>query len=222
MPHKSEERLLSELRRAPVPERPADRERPGGARGAPPLQPAPHAEPHPPRDGPLLQPAAPALPAVPLQCVSRPRHVLPAPCFTAHWHINRIQGSLGEQLSPWPEETCLPLPKVNLGPEFQAEVPQLLECRSHDHWPEESPMEQLLWKPWEDLEDSNDLQDQVENLLDLCSSSAMPGGGTNLELALHCLSRCQGDMLATVEMLLLSSPPSSSSSSSSSGLPLLW
>ncbi|XP_061089421.1 transcriptional-regulating factor 1 [Conger conger] len=134
-------------------------------------------------------------------------NLLPLPCLQSHF---------SEQLSPWPEETCLPLPKVNLGPEFQAEVPQLLECRSHDHWPEESPMEQLLWKPWEDLEDSNDLQDQVENLLDLCSSSAMPGGGTNLELALHCLSRCQGDMLATVEMLLLSSPPSSSSSSSSS------
>ncbi|KAJ8338062.1 hypothetical protein SKAU_G00370280 [Synaphobranchus kaupii] len=103
----------------------------------------------------------------------------------------------------------LPLSHLQSHFKFQAEVPQFQKCRAHDHWPEESPKEQLLWKPWKDLEESNDLQEQVENLLDLCSSSALPGGGTNLELALHCISRCQGDMLATVEMLLLSIPPSS-------------
>ncbi|XP_064185177.1 uncharacterized protein si:dkey-19b23.10 [Anguilla rostrata] len=123
--------------------------------------------------------------------------------------LSYLQSHFSDQQSSWPEENCLPLPQVNVGPEFQADVPQFPECRSYDHWLEESPKEQLLWKPWDDLEESNDLQEQVENLLDLCSSSAVPGGGTNLELALHCLSRCQGDMLAAVEMLLLSTPSSS-------------
>ncbi|KAJ8387469.1 hypothetical protein AAFF_G00157070 [Aldrovandia affinis] len=122
--------------------------------------------------------------------------------------LSYLQSYCSNQGSLWPEESCLPLPRVNLGPGFQAELPQWQECRPRDLHSGESPMEELFWKPWEELEESSDLQEQVENLLDLCSSSAIPGGGTNLELALHCLSCCQGDMLATVEMLLLSTPSS--------------
>lgn len=35
----------------------------------------------------------------------------------------------------------------------------------------------------------------VENLLDLSTSTALPGGVANLELALHSLSLCQGNIL---------------------------
>ncbi|XP_074518435.1 transcriptional-regulating factor 1-like [Halichoeres trimaculatus] len=38
------------------------------------------------------------------------------------------------------------------------------------------------------------------------SSSCLPGGGSNNELALHCLHYCQGDIKATLEMLLFSQP----------------
>lgn len=33
----------------------------------------------------------------------------------------------------------------------------------------------------------------VEKLLSVCSSSCLPGGGSNTELALHCLHHCRGD-----------------------------
>lgn len=33
----------------------------------------------------------------------------------------------------------------------------------------------------------------VEKLLSMCSSSCLPGGGSNTELALHCLHLCHGD-----------------------------
>ncbi|KAJ8255063.1 hypothetical protein GJAV_G00200530 [Gymnothorax javanicus] len=122
--------------------------------------------------------------------------------------LSYLQSHFSDRQSLWPEDDCLPPPQVNLGPEFQAVVPPFQENKASGHWPEDTPTEQLLWKPWEGLEENSDIQEQVENLLDLCSSSAMPGGGTNLELALHCLSRCQGDMLATVEMLMLSTPSS--------------
>ncbi|XP_025070726.1 zinc finger protein 541-like, partial [Alligator sinensis] len=46
----------------------------------------------------------------------------------------------------------------------------------------------------------------VEALLDVACSSAVPGGGTNRELALHCLCRTHGDVRAALEMLLLQNP----------------
>ncbi|MFT7802757.1 transcriptional-regulating factor 1-like [Arapaima gigas] len=115
----------------------------------------------------------------------------------------------GNQGSMWPEEReeCSPLPQVNIGPRFQTELPHIRESRVDDVWPEEPLREELLWKPWEDLKENDETLEQVEIFLDLCSSSAIPGGGTNIELALHCLSRCQGNIMAAVEMLFLSTPP---------------
>ncbi|XP_056882774.1 uncharacterized protein LOC130522406 isoform X2 [Takifugu flavidus] len=101
------------------------------------------------------------------------------------------------------------LPYVNIGHEFQAELPPYaLRGDGPTRWlpDEESPREKLLWKPWLDLEDSANLQDQVEKLLSMCGSSCLPGGGSNTELALHCLHYCQGNTLATLEMLLFSLP----------------
>ncbi|XP_018592506.1 transcriptional-regulating factor 1 [Scleropages formosus] len=122
---------------------------------------------------------------------------------TVHLHSQH-----GNQGSLWPEEgeDCLPLPEVNVGPAFQTELPEVRGSMDADMWLEEPPREELLWKPWEELEENDKTLEQVEIFLDLCSSSAVPGGGTNIELALHCLSRCQGNILAAVEMLLLSTP----------------
>ncbi|NXC77978.1 ZN541 protein, partial [Anhinga anhinga] len=46
----------------------------------------------------------------------------------------------------------------------------------------------------------------VTELLNMACSSVMPGGGTNLELALHCLHEARGDVLGTLEMLLFGAP----------------
>ncbi|KAI5089416.1 zinc finger protein 541-like, partial [Silurus meridionalis] len=37
----------------------------------------------------------------------------------------------------------------------------------------------------------------------MCCSSVLPGGGTNTELALHCLHEVQGDILAALDLLLV-------------------
>ncbi|XP_039515668.1 uncharacterized protein si:dkey-19b23.10 [Pimephales promelas] len=100
---------------------------------------------------------------------------------------------------------------INIGPDFQAELPDLIVGREHDERPEEAVREELLWKPWAELEENDTLLQHVESLLDLSASSVLPGGGANLELALHSLSRCKGNIIAALEMLLFKdSPPSGS------------
>ncbi|XP_069036553.1 transcriptional-regulating factor 1 isoform X2 [Lepisosteus oculatus] len=99
-------------------------------------------------------------------------------------------------------------PHVNVGPGFQAELPDVQELGGAE---EELPRAELLWQPWPELQESAALQEHVDAVLSLSCSSAVPGGGTNPELALHCLSRCRGDILATLEMLLLSTPQAPSS-----------
>ncbi|XP_034413481.1 uncharacterized protein si:dkey-19b23.10 isoform X2 [Cyclopterus lumpus] len=105
------------------------------------------------------------------------------------------------------EDESVVLPYVNVGHDFQAELPPCFvdveESRVCSP-EEESPREQLLWKPWDKLEEAVNQQDQVELLLSMCSSSCMPGGGSNTELTLHCLHYCQGNTMATLDMLLFS------------------
>ncbi|KAM9425310.1 uncharacterized protein KZ484_008812 isoform 2-T2 [Pholidichthys leucotaenia] len=98
---------------------------------------------------------------------------------------------------------------VNVGPDFQADLPLCFADHEwSDLWPQEveTQREQLLWKPSDILEESANLQDQVVKLVSMCSSSCLPGGGSNTELALHCLHYCQGNTMATLEMLLFSEP----------------
>ncbi|XP_062372947.1 transcriptional-regulating factor 1 [Sardina pilchardus] len=100
---------------------------------------------------------------------------------------------------------------INIGPEFQAELPSLLtrdaeEDDDEDELDTDEPLSEQLWKPSKELDNDTILQEQVERVLELCSSGAVPGGGTNVELALHCLHQCQGDIMTAVEMLLFSHP----------------
>lgn len=103
------------------------------------------------------------------------------------------------------DDECVVMPYVNVGHDFQAELPPCVV-----DWEgspvEESPRQQLLWKPFDTLEESGDFHDEVERLLSMCSSSCIPGGGSNTELTLHCLHYCQGNTMATLEMLLFSQP----------------
>ncbi|KAG7255159.1 hypothetical protein CRUP_034700, partial [Coryphaenoides rupestris] len=110
------------------------------------------------------------------------------------------------------EEQSTEEPWINIGPDFQAELPTCSPGWGEESSPraaaeeEASPREQLLWKPFALLEESAAVQGHVERLLSMCNSSCLPGGGANTELALHCLHHCHGDTMATLEMLLFSLP----------------
>ncbi|KAM8793999.1 zinc finger protein 541 [Eudromia elegans] len=90
-------------------------------------------------------------------------------------------------------------PHINIGSRFQAEIPAL---RDRSHLENAPQAASLVWKPWGDLATNRETQDRVTELLNAACSSVMPGGGTNLELALHCLHEARGDILEALGMLL--------------------
>ncbi|XP_031203459.1 transcriptional-regulating factor 1 isoform X10 [Mastomys coucha] len=106
-------------------------------------------------------------------------------------------------VTPGPGEQTVDVePRINIGLRFQAEIPELQDVST---LAQDTHKATLVWKPWPELENQA-LQQQVENLLNLCCSSALPGGGTNSEFALHSLFEAKGDVMATLEMLLLQKP----------------
>ncbi|XP_018591916.1 uncharacterized protein znf541 isoform X2 [Scleropages formosus] len=106
-----------------------------------------------------------------------------------------------ESISLAVDETVVTVePRINVGPQFQAEIPALQNVGRVIY--DEHPA-QLVWAPWGDLASNPQTQQQVEELLKLCCSSVVPGGGANTELALHCLHEVQGDVLAALELLLI-------------------
>ncbi|XP_060995693.1 zinc finger protein 541 [Dama dama] len=94
-------------------------------------------------------------------------------------------------------------PHINIGSRFQAEIPEL-QNRSLAGTDEH--VASLVWKPWGDVMSNPETQDRVTELCNVACSSVMPGGGTNLELALHCLHEAQGDVQVALETLLLRGP----------------
>ncbi|XP_006106967.1 zinc finger protein 541 [Myotis lucifugus] len=94
-------------------------------------------------------------------------------------------------------------PHINIGSRFQAEIPELqdrLLAGIDEH------LASLVWKPWGDVMTNLETQDRVTELCNVACSSVMPGGGTNLELALHCLHEAQGNVQVALETLLLRGP----------------
>ncbi|XP_045150771.1 transcriptional-regulating factor 1 isoform X2 [Echinops telfairi] len=113
-----------------------------------------------------------------------------------------IDGS-GVTITPGPGEQTVDVePRINIGFRFQAEIPELQDASA---LAQDTHRATLVWKPWPELENQV-LQQRVENLLNLCCSSALPGGGTNSEFALHSLFEAKGDVMAALETLLLRKP----------------
>ncbi|XP_031464366.1 zinc finger protein 541 isoform X2 [Phasianus colchicus] len=98
-------------------------------------------------------------------------------------------------------------PHINVGSRFQAEIPTLQD-RSRLGNAEHAA---LVWKPWGDIATNEETQDRVMELLNMACSSVMPGGGTNLELALHCLHEARGNVVDALELLLFGWPHKSQS-----------
>ncbi|XP_030071345.1 mitotic deacetylase-associated SANT domain protein isoform X2 [Microcaecilia unicolor] len=94
-------------------------------------------------------------------------------------------------------------PRINVGPRFQAEIPELRErCLANL----DKHKADLVWRPCGDLETNKATQDKVEDFLTAACSSILPGGGTNQELAFHCLNEAKGNILSALTKLLLRRP----------------
>lgn len=91
-------------------------------------------------------------------------------------------------------------PRINIGSRYQAEVPELRDRSAVQH---DLHKAELLWAPLPDLEASAQQQQRVDKLMHLACSSALCGGGTNQELAMHCLYECKGDIMGALACLLL-------------------
>uniref|UniRef100_H3DPM2 Mitotic deacetylase associated SANT domain protein n=1 Tax=Tetraodon nigroviridis TaxID=99883 RepID=H3DPM2_TETNG len=95
-------------------------------------------------------------------------------------------------------------PRINIGSRYQAEVPELrrrsdVELDAHGA--------ELVWAPLAQLEEEPQYQQKaVDDLMHLACSSVFYGGGTNQELAHHCLHQCRGDIMAALALLMLQNP----------------
>nr|DBA20656.1 TPA: hypothetical protein GDO54_017416 [Pyxicephalus adspersus] len=85
-------------------------------------------------------------------------------------------------------------PHINIGKRFQAEIPEIQGalCLENDK-------ADLVWKPLK-------VTKSVSKFLNLACSSAIPGGGNNLEFALHCLHLSQGNLMEALDKLLIKDP----------------
>ncbi|KYO43732.1 zinc finger protein 541 isoform B [Alligator mississippiensis] len=116
--------------------------------------------------------------------------------------LDRMDGDFGFSLVK--DNTKISIePHINIGSQFQAEIPNLQDRSVLEN---DEHRASLVWKPWGNIATNQETQDRVTELLNVACSSAMPGGGTNLELALHCLHEAQGNILKAVEMLLFGGP----------------
>ncbi|XP_051882583.1 mitotic deacetylase-associated SANT domain protein [Pristis pectinata] len=95
-------------------------------------------------------------------------------------------------------------PRINIGPQFQAEIPELrdksLAMLDANH-------ADMVFKPWENRKSNQLDQRRMEDLMTVACSSILPGGGTNQELTLHCLHEAKGNVLAALNMLLIKKSP---------------
>ncbi|KAK5917182.1 hypothetical protein CgunFtcFv8_012092 [Champsocephalus gunnari] len=94
-------------------------------------------------------------------------------------------------------------PRINIGSRYQAEVPELRQRSAveRDHHRADQ-----LWTPLTELEEKPDFTQRVQDLMHLACTSVLCGGGTNQELAHHCLYECKGDIMAALSLLMLRNP----------------
>ncbi|VVC90580.1 unnamed protein product, partial [Leptidea sinapis] len=93
-------------------------------------------------------------------------------------------------------------PQINIGPEHQADIPELCNDRIDLH----RVPEQLLWDPG--INDALD-DNEVRMFMELAMCAAMPVGGHTREFALQTLGECGGDIrAATLKLMSRPAAPS--------------
>uniref|UniRef100_A0A673NK36 ELM2 and SANT domain-containing protein 1-like n=1 Tax=Sinocyclocheilus rhinocerous TaxID=307959 RepID=A0A673NK36_9TELE len=94
-------------------------------------------------------------------------------------------------------------PRINIGSRYQAEIPELLDgalALKDQH------KATLVWLPNSKADSTPSQDTRLDDLMNLVCSSVTYGGGTNPELAMHCLHECRGDVMVTLEMMLMKNP----------------
>uniref|UniRef100_A0A8C2DP06 ELM2 and Myb/SANT-like domain containing 1a n=1 Tax=Cyprinus carpio TaxID=7962 RepID=A0A8C2DP06_CYPCA len=94
-------------------------------------------------------------------------------------------------------------PRINIGSQYQAEIPELLDgtlALKDQH------KATLVWLPNSKADSTPSQDTRLDDLMNLVCSSVMYGGGTNPELAMHCLHECRGDVMEALEMMLMKNP----------------
>lgn len=94
-------------------------------------------------------------------------------------------------------------PRINIGQRYQADIPELRERSAAKL---DSHKAEQVWAPVPELESKGQQQERVDDLMHLACSSVLHGGGTNQELAMHCLYECKGDIMGALALLLLKKP----------------
>ncbi|XP_056115883.1 mitotic deacetylase associated SANT domain protein a isoform X2 [Rhinichthys klamathensis goyatoka] len=94
-------------------------------------------------------------------------------------------------------------PRINIGSQYQAEIPEL--------WDQTLALKDqhkatLVWLPNSEADSTASQDTRFDDLMNLVCSSVMCGGGTNPELAMHCLHECKGDVMQALEMMMMKNP----------------
>ncbi|XP_067272935.1 mitotic deacetylase associated SANT domain protein a isoform X2 [Pseudorasbora parva] len=94
-------------------------------------------------------------------------------------------------------------PRINIGSHYQAEIPGLMDQTLA---PKDQHKATLVWLPNSETESTASQDTRFDDLMNLVCSSVMCGGGTNPELAMHCLHECRGDVMEALEMMMMKNP----------------
>ncbi|KAM6915674.1 mitotic deacetylase associated SANT domain protein a isoform 2-T2 [Xenentodon cancila] len=94
-------------------------------------------------------------------------------------------------------------PRINIGLQYQAEIPDLQDALASQF---DQHKADLVFLPFDNSNLKHGDQESIEDLMSMACSSILSGGGTNQELALHCLHECGGNVLETLERLMLKDP----------------
>ncbi|XP_069787267.1 transcriptional-regulating factor 1-like isoform X2 [Narcine bancroftii] len=128
---------------------------------------------------------------------------LPITPLTPRILLGRTKSIDVTTITPGPVEQTVDIePRINMGLRFQAAIPTLQDRSLVE---KDIAKADLVWKPSCELENP-EVQQKVEDMLNMACSSVLPGGGTNRELALHCLFEAGGNILMAVEILLMKMP----------------
>ncbi|KPI92229.1 Zinc finger protein 541 [Papilio xuthus] len=131
-----------------------------------------------------------------------PQPILPPDRVGSGLLIDLANGSSTSEINEMTHIEEPPVPKINIGVDHQANIPELCNDRIDLH---RAP-EQLLWDPG--INDALD-DNEVRMFMELAMCAAMPVGGHTREYALQTLGECGGDIrAATLRLMTRPAAPS--------------